>query len=140
MIKVHSLSIHPPYVKEIRSGTKTYELRKFNPRVHRGSWVAIYETKPTMAITTVFLAGNTLVEDPQWFWDHNHQALGINHDDYFAYFKGKNTVFALEILQVRTLDNPIGLAELKSMYNIHPPQGSVTLKGNIPSRILKLLS
>jgi predicted transcriptional regulator len=140
MPKVHSLSIHPPYVKEIQLGLKVYELRKYNPRIHRGSWVAVYETKPTMAITTLFSAGNTLVEDPQWFWDHNKNALGINEDDYFSYFKGKTTVFALEIIKVRILPNPIGLAELKSRYKIHPPQGSITLKGNIPSRILDLIN
>jgi len=136
---VHSLSIHPPYVKEIQNGSKTFELRKYNPRVHRGSWVAIYETKPTMAITTIFKAGNTLVEDPQWFWDHNHLSLGIKEEDYFAYFKNKTTIFALEIVSVRILPDPIGLAELKSRYKIHPPQGSITLKGNIPLRILDLI-
>ena len=96
-MEVHSLSIHPPYVEEIQLGYKTFELRKYNPRIHRGSWVAIYETKPTMAITTVFQAGNTLVEEPQWFWDNHHCSLGIDKEAYFEYFKGKTTIFALEI-------------------------------------------
>ncbi len=140
MSQVHSLSIHPPYVEEIQLGCKTFELRKYNPRVHRGSWVAIYETKPTMAITTVFQAGNTLVEDPQWFWDNHHCSLGIDKEAYFEYFKGKNTIFALEILEVRTLDNPIGLKEMKYRYRIHPPQGCITIKGTIPSRIRDLIN
>ncbi len=134
-----ALSIHTPYVDEIRAGRKKFELRKYRTGIQPGDWVAAYETLPTGAVSTVFQAGGTIKEDPEEFWNWFQEDLGIEREPYFAYLAGKQFVHAIEIVEVRTFE-PILLSELREDYRFNPPQGCVGLRGKVHPRIIEAIT
>ncbi len=118
------MSIHTCYVDEMRSGVKQFELRKYDPHIEPGEWVAIYETLPTGSIRAAFQAGDTYISDPEFFWLNYRAVLGIDEEPYFKYFKGKKKSYALEIDAFVEFE-PISLAELREGYGFTAPQGVV---------------
>ncbi len=137
-LNVHALSIHTPYVDEIRAGRKRFELRKYSTGIEPGGWVMVYETLPTGSVSTVFQAGETIVEEPEEFWTWFQNDLGIEREPYFAYLAGKQFVHAIEIRKVRTFE-PISLSELREEYRFHPPQGCTKLR-TIHPRVLESIT
>ena len=125
--RMHCMSIHTCYVDEMRSGVKQFELRKYDPYVEPGEWVAIYETLPTGSIRAAFQAGDTYISDPEYFWLNYRAVLGIDEEPYFEYFKGKQKSYALEIDAFVEFE-PISLAELREGYGFTAPQGVVRVK------------
>ena len=125
--RMHCMSIHTCYVDEMRSGVKQFELRKYDPYVEPGEWVAIYETLPTGSIRAAFQAGDTFVSDPGRFWFDYWKVLGIEEEPYFKYFKNRPLAYGIHIEEFVELE-PLTLEELREGYGFTAPQGVVRVK------------
>jgi len=125
--RMHCMSIHTCYVDEMRSGNKQIELRKYDPHIEPGEWVAIYETLPTGSIGSAFRAGDTFVSDPERFWFDYWKVLGIEEGPYFEYFKGKPLTYGIHIEEFVEIE-PMTLGELRREYGFTAPQGIVRAK------------
>ena len=125
--RMHCMSIHTCYVDEMRSGVKQIELRKYDPGIEPGEWVAIYETLPTGSIRAAFEAGDTLVSDPDRFWFDYEKVLGIEKEPYFEYFRGRPLTYGILIREFVEFE-PLTLGELREGYSFTAPQGIVRVK------------
>lgn len=125
--RMHCMSIHTCYVDEMRCGRKQIELRKYDPGIEPGEWVAIYETLPTGSIRAAFEAGDTLVSDPDRFWFDYWKVLGIEEEPYFNYFRNRPLAYGILIEEFEEFE-PITLGELREGYGFAAPQGVVRVK------------
>jgi len=136
---VRCLSIKPQYADRIKDGTKTIELRSYDPALMPEDWCIVYETHPTGHISFVFQVEYFWCMKPDLAWELFSNGFGIEFDDYFGYFHKKPYAYGLKIGQVNTFD-PISLQELQETVDFSAPQGSWRWKNNkIDSRILQAM-
>ena len=121
--KIRLLSIYTEYADRIRDGTKTFELRGYDPKIMPNDWTLIYEPKPTMVIKTVFKAEFYLCMTAEQAWSQFNHCFGISFEDYSAYFKEKPFAYAVKIAKVKTFD-PISYADLVEDVGFTAPQGA----------------
>jgi len=113
------LSIKPKYVEEIIRGNKKYEFRKiiFKEDATR---VFIYSSSPVKRIVGVFFIGEITRDTPQNLWAEFRDLSGIDEQEFFNYFTGKDEGYAIEIDDLKILDYPIDPKEHLSDFT--PPQ------------------
>ena len=100
------LSIKPKYTELIRSGLKRYEFRRKFSKKTGGGKIFIYSTSPVRKIIGAFDA-STIHEDlPPKIWDLFGEYSGLSEDEFFRYFKGSKTAFAIEIKNLVIFDKP----------------------------------
>lgn len=90
------ISIHPKYVKEIRSGNKKYEFRKsiFKKPVRN---IYIYETQPVKKIAGYFPYMGYYKGMPSFIWKTCAQFAGIDEQAFFDYFSKAEIAYAIKI-------------------------------------------
>ena len=144
---VRCLSIKPQYADRIKDGTKTIELRSYDPALKPEDWCIVYETHPTGHISFVFQVEYFWCMKPDLAWElFSNQCgnglgsdLGVEFDDYFGYFHNKPYAYGLKIGQVNSFD-PISYQELEETVGFSAPQGSWRWKNyQIDSRILQAM-
>lgn len=90
------LPIKPKYCDEIKKGTKKYEFRRkrfsLNTRI-----VYMYSTVPVGKIVGTFEVKKIIEDTPKMLWAKFKDAAGIEEADFFSYFEGVETGFAIEI-------------------------------------------
>jgi type I restriction enzyme S subunit len=97
------LSIKPKYCDEIVRGTKKYEFRRvsFNRHTHL---VYMYSTAPVGKIVGTFEVKRIIEDIPKILWTRFKDGAGIDEKEFFSYFEGVKTGFAIEIKNVRELE------------------------------------
>jgi len=127
------LSIKPRFVEAIMDGRKRYEFRKNKFSKKDINYVYIYSTSPIKKIVGVFKINNIIENSPSALWDELKDLAGISEDEFFEYFRNKETGFALEIKEVERFENPL---DPKILFpNFVPPQSFCYIKsavGNDP--------
>lgn len=100
------LSIRPKYIEEIIKGNKRYEFRKsiFKKNVDE---VWIYATSPTKKIVGTFVIGEIIKDTPKNLWKNLNELSGLTKQEFFDYFYGTKTGFALELEYTKFLKVPI---------------------------------
>lgn len=136
------LSIKPVYTNQILAGTKTIELRKSSMGLNSGDVILVYSSAPEQRITFWFQiqALETLRVDSMW--DRYHDVLGIEYEEYAAYFGGVEYATALHVGRLQQV-NPVALQEIQQLVpGFVPPQGLIWLKDDIGrfERLLAALS
>lgn len=113
------LSIKPKYVDRILSGMKKYEFRKviFREPVHE---VVIYSSCPVKKIIGKFRVGKIIEDTPENLWLQVKEDSGLNTDEFFSYFQGKEKGFAIGIDEIVTFNEPIDPWVLNTKFT--PPQ------------------
>ena len=114
------LSIRPKYVREIIEGRKRYEFRKVVFRNREASEVYIYATYPEKKIVAKFQVGRIIEDHPSKLWEMFGKEAGINKEEFFRYFKGRDRGFAIEIKNLKKLNKPINPQE--NIPGFIPPQ------------------
>ena len=111
------LSIKPRYVDLIVNGMKKYEFRRkiFRNEVEK---VYIYSTFPVKSITGFFMIEGILTNTPEGIWEMCKNEAGVTGNEFFEYFRGSETAFAIKIGKVEQLKEPI---EIEKM-NLNAPQ------------------
>ena len=114
------LSIKPKYVESIMNGDKQYEFRKIIFRNRDIERVFIYSTAPVKKIIGSFLIGDIIEDHPNTLWEQFKDYSGLTDDKFFAYFKGSDKGFAIEI---KRLDKFSNIIDPKDIFpNFVPPQ------------------
>ena len=113
------MSIRPEFVEKIVSGEKKYEFRRkiFKKDVKN---VLIYSTAPDKMIVGYFELEQVLEDTPQRLWDSCQDFAGITEKDYFEYFSGSSTGFALQIGRLTLFKYPIQVTKI--LEGFRPPQ------------------
>lgn len=123
------LSIKPKYVKEIQTGNKLYEFRKSIFKQETDE-ILVYESSPTKQIVGKIYIENIIEDTPQQLWDNFNDFAGINYNDFFEYFKGKEKGYAIKIKQFETFSDPINPYEENP--NFTPPQSFAYISRILP--------
>lgn len=122
---MHSLllSIRPEHAKKIFIGSKKVELRRVKPKLNQGDTVLIYVSSPTKSLVGGFEVDSIIEGSPEDIWEQVEGIAGINIEEYNKYFDGSKRAYGIAIRNTWSLDNPLGLSELKNRWkNFHPPQ------------------
>lgn len=111
------LSIKPKYVNLIMRGVKKYEFRRkiFRNEIEK---VYIYSTFPTRQVIGFFMVEEILNDTPEEIWGKCKNESGVTDTEFFEYFRGSETAFAIKIGKVEQLREPI---EIKKT-NLTAPQ------------------
>ena len=109
------LSIKPKYVEEIKKKSKLFEFRKqIFKQFTNEIWV--YESAPTKKI----IVSDIIKDSPKNLWRQTKQVAGINKEDFFKYFEGKEEGYAIEIKDFYELESPLNPYEIEEDFV--PPQ------------------
>lgn len=116
------MSIKPIYSDRIFNGQKRWELRRQPLRVKVGDIIFVYASSPTQAVVGAFTVSSVISKPVHELWTEHHQELGIEREDYFAYFDGTDTAYAIQVGSTTRIE-PITLADLRSNHSqFRPPQ------------------
>ena len=113
------LSIKPKFVDSIITGTKKFEFRKsiFKNKVDK---IYIYASSPVKQIIGFFIIENIIKDHPNNLWKNYNQFAGIDKNEFFNYFSGKENGYAIQIGELELFDDPLNPYEIIS--NFTPPQ------------------
>lgn len=103
------LSIKPKYADLILRGEKEVEFRRTIFRkpstVDR---VIMYASSPVQRILGFFSFSNVVEADPEELWSRFKGVSGVaDREQFMAYFRGKETGYAIEIEETVSLDEPV---------------------------------
>jgi len=114
------LSVKPRFAEAIIEGKKRYEFRKsMFKREHVGQ-VYIYSTSPVSKIIGSFEIEKVIEDSPQAIWGTCHELAAISKGDFFRYFDGAETAFAIKIARVFRFAKPLDPYSL--IEGFRPPQ------------------
>lgn len=100
------LSIKPKYVKEIEKGNKIYEFRKniFKQEIQE---IWVYASAPVKRIVGKIYIDKIIEDNPRGLWKKCKKYAGIDEEDFFQYFNGKNKGYAIKIKKYKEFSKPI---------------------------------
>ena len=115
------MSIKKPYADAIFRGEKLFEFRR---SIFRNSvnTVIVYITSPTCQVVGEFDVAEVISESVEDLWSRTSGHAGIDREDFFAYFKGRDVGYAIAIGTVRRYDEPLNL---EAAIGIRAPQSFV---------------
>lgn len=122
------LSIKPKYVRAILNGTKLYEFRKQIFRDRSRETVFIYSSSPEKKIVARFNVGEIVEGHPDFLWEEFWNVSGIEEDEFFEYFSGKENGFAIRIDDLEEFDEPVD--PYAKFERFIPPQSFCYVNGN----------
>lgn len=117
------ISIYPSYLRQIREGIKNFEFRPF--KLDSGSeefiYMWVYETRPIMAINTLLLVKNPIVDLEKSITGN----YGLGEQEFVK--NVNNNRYAYEIIKVYNLKYPILLSDMKKLGIYNAPQNYLIL-------------
>ena len=136
MSKALLLSIKPRFAEAIFAGTKLFELRKVKPRLVPGDLVLVYVTSPRCRLEGAFRVGSVLELSPEKLWPKVRGKCELSKAEFFSYYEGKSTAFAIGIDEAWSLETALDLGDLRSA-SIIPPQGYHYLSSDKTKALLR---
>ena len=105
------LSIKPEFAKEIITGKKKFEFRKFRCRdeVQR---ILLYSTRPQKQVIAEADLEHIIEGTVAQVWEETKDFAGIDREYYDLYYHGKDKAYAYQLANVRVFDRPMSLSEL----------------------------
>lgn len=117
------LSVRSPHVERLLSGVKTVEFRRRPWRVPDGATVLLYRSRERQAIVGSLDVESTVVGAPSAIWSSHGAGSGLTRREFRDYFTGSSIAVAINVGNVRRLDAPLSLAELRRRKpRFHVPQ------------------
>jgi predicted transcriptional regulator len=116
------LSVKPRHAEAILDGRKTIELRRRAPRVSEISLVLLYSSSPVKAVTGVAKVRAIHQGSPRALWGEYGRGSALSKEYFLCYFEGLDVGHVIELSDVVRFDQPVSLAELRSSYELEPPQ------------------
>ena len=101
------LSVEPKYVQSIFNGTKKYEFRKTAFKTGDVRTALIYSSSPEKKIVGVFEVGGIIKNNPKELWNICKNQAGIGEKEFFNFFKGFETGYAIKIDSVKKFEKKI---------------------------------
>lgn len=109
------LSIKPQYVKEILSGNKKYEFRKFRCREEIDT-IIIYATSPIKEVVGEVSLIQIIEGDVEHVWNQTCPYGGVQKEDYQEYYKTKDVAIAYQLGEVTQYEKPKKLLDFGLTY------------------------
>lgn len=123
MTSVVLLSVRSPHIERLLSGAKTVELRRRPWRVRDGTTALLYRSRADRAIVGSLVVEATVVGSPSAIWSSHGAESGLTRREFRDYFAGSSRAVAIRVGQVRQLDEPLSLVELRQRQpGFHVPQ------------------
>lgn len=123
------LSIKPKYVKEIENGAKLYEFRKSIFKQSTDE-IWVYASAPVKQIVGKIHIDKIIEDTPKKLWSNCKKYAGIEESDFFKYFEGKKTGYAIKIKEYEMFKTPINPYDENSSFT--PPQSYAYLNNILP--------
>lgn len=114
------LSIRPKNIEKIASGIKKYEFRRSIYKNNNVEHAYIYALAPIQKIVGTFKIGQVVSGTPEIVWEICGMNSGTTQENLMKYFKGKDIVYALEIIDYKEFDIPIEPRDY--IEDFYPPQ------------------
>ena len=109
------LSIKPQYVREILSGKKKYEFRKFRCRDEIDT-IIIYATSPIKEVVGEVALIQIIEGDVEHVWNQTSPYGGVLKEDYQEYYKAREVAIAYQLGEVTRYDKPKKLLDYGLTY------------------------
>jgi predicted transcriptional regulator len=117
------LSLRPRFADLLLDGSKSVELRRVRPDVAPGTTVLLYASSPTMKLVGKAEVAEVKVAATRQIWREHGRETGISRSEYNDYFKGLEDAVAIKLVNVRRLDKPRALQDLRArLAGFQPPQ------------------
>lgn len=117
------ISLEERHANNILAGTKQVELRRRAMHVNIGDRVWLYVKKPVGAIVGYATIDGTVCTSPATFWKKYGSVTGLSRTEFFGYFDGADSTFALKLSLPTSLKRSVSLETLKNtQIGFHPPQ------------------
>ena len=114
------LSVKPRFAEAIIEGKKRYEFRKSMFERENVGQVYIYSTSPVSKIVGSFEVEDIIEDSPEGIWETCHRHAAISEDEFFRYFNGAATAFAIKIAHMQGFAIPLDPCSL--FEDFRPPQ------------------
>lgn len=132
------VSIKPDFAQAIANGTKTVELRRRFPCVHRGMSLVIYATQPVGGVVGLARIDRVEQATPDTLWAQYSGLVGIDKAAFDRYFDGCATGHAVHLSDFRPLEK-LEIATMAGLVpGFRPPQSFRYLSADTLTRIAKL--
>lgn len=116
------LSVRPRFATAIMDGAKTVELRRTRMHTQAGATVLLYSSSPTRAVMATAILEGIEEGTPRNLWSRFKSAVGVTRQELDDYFTGADHGYALKLRDVRVLDSPFTLEEMRWRVGLEPPQ------------------
>jgi predicted transcriptional regulator len=117
------ISLEERHARNIFAGTKRIELRRRAMRVEPGDTVWIYVKVPVGCVAGYATVVTSHAMSPAHLWRRFGACSGVERAEFFDYFAGVKTAFALSLRDAQVLPNPVSLAGLRAASSgFQPPQ------------------
>jgi predicted transcriptional regulator len=117
------LSLRPRFAELLLDGDKSVELRRVRPDVAPGTSVLLYASSPTMKLVGRAEVAAVKVAPIVQIWREHGRETGISRGEYNDYFDGLDEAVAIKLVNIRRLDRPRPLQDLRdSLAGFQPPQ------------------
>lgn len=100
--KIVFLPIKPRYAEKLLTGEKRFEFRR-RPFSSLVTHIVIYASSPVQRIIGIVEIEEIHSDTPAVTWSKTYKAAGIAESDFFEYFSGTDTAYAIEIKQKNVL-------------------------------------
>ena len=117
--KVVFLPIKPQYAEKLLSGEKHFEFRRKTFGQHV-THIVVYASSPVKQILGIVEIKQIHRDTPSATWQKTFETAGIAKSDFFEYFAGVDTAYAIEIKQ-RTkirLKNAVSPKAIKEDFRV----------------------
>jgi len=134
------LSLHPRHAKNVLSGRKTVEVRRFRGRVNSGDLVFIYVSSPVKALVGRCLVSRVLHATPDYLWKVVGPSVALSREEFDSYLANSRMGFAIFLRKVEPYSHPVPLDSLRRhLPGFHPPQTYLYLPRDARRRLSSLL-
>lgn len=117
------LSLRPRFAELLLSGAKNVELRRVRPAAAAGTIVLLYASSPTMELVGCAEVGEVQAGPVMQIWRAYGPETGLSHSEYDDYFEGLEEAVAIKLVNIRRLDSPRPLQDLRNrLSGFQPPQ------------------
>lgn len=116
-MKLLVLSIKTKYLDLIRKGIKTYEYRKSIFK-SKQRFALIYSSGIEKKVSGIMFLGEIIKGTPETLWERTGKSSGLSRNEFFEYFQGRTTAYAIEIKYYTEFSTKEG----HKVKLINPPQ------------------
>lgn len=117
------LSLRPRFAELLLIGEKTVELRRIRPAVSDGTPVLLYASSPRMTLVGRAQVATVEVGPTEQIWREHGPHTGITRKEYDDYFTGLDLAVAIKLVNIRRLQKPRPLTDLRQrLEGFQPPQ------------------
>lgn len=117
------ISLRPRFAELLLNGRKTVELRRIQPAVSPGTLVLLYASSPLRALVGTGVVLTVSVASSDEIWTRLGSLTGLSRAEYDRYFHGADTAVGISLCDLRRLERPLPLPELRKGRSwFRPPQ------------------